>query len=255
MVKYYWPEKNTLVYLSGEATPAFWDNLWKRRDIVSEVTNSTGDRLVVPETRRYLNHGSKILEGGCGIGKYVYSLNKAGYECCGIDSARETIKSVKKYLPDLPVKYGNVTKLAYENNSFDGYWSIGVIEHFYEGYNTVLKEMHRVIRPGGYLFVSFPYLSPLRQLNIIFGKYAARDFKKKPNDFYQYALSQNTVIKNFESRGFRFIRSRPFDGYKGLREEMGLLPSSLPKLIKLLISGLAIPWSSHCVLLIFQKAK
>ena len=47
-------------------------------------------------------------------------------------------------LDDLPV----------EDESVDGYWSLGVIEHFYDGYGEILSEMHRVIKRDGFFDIS-----------------------------------------------------------------------------------------------------
>jgi len=42
--------------------------------------------------------------------------------------------------------------LKFPNNFFDGYWTLGVIEHFWEGYNQIIEEAKRVIKPGDIYF-------------------------------------------------------------------------------------------------------
>jgi len=63
-----------------------------------------------------------------------------------------------------------------------------VIEHFWEGYNEILKEAKRVLKPKGYLFLTFPYMSPLRKFRANLGLYRILDFnnKSKNDDFYQF---------------------------------------------------------------------
>lgn len=42
----------------------------------------------------------------------------------------------------------DVRKLQFADGFFDGYWSLGVIEYFWEGYNEIVNEVKRVIKPG-----------------------------------------------------------------------------------------------------------
>ena len=71
-------------------------------------------------------------------------------------------------MPDLNIDFGDVRSLPYKKSSFDGIWSLGVIEHNWDGYDQILREAHRVLRSGGYFFLAFPSFSPLRKLKVIF---------------------------------------------------------------------------------------
>jgi hypothetical protein len=42
----------------------------------------------------------------------------------------KTINILNKEFPDVPFHQGDIRNLPYENNIFDGYISLGVIEHF-----------------------------------------------------------------------------------------------------------------------------
>ena len=100
----------------------------------------------------------------------------------------------------MDIRQGDVRSLELESDSIDGYWSIGVIEHFYEGYSDISREMHRGLRSGGYVFLSFPSMNPLRKIKGKLGLY--QDFNEnKINDFYQFCLDPDDVIKNFQSLG------------------------------------------------------
>ena len=55
------------------------------------------------------------------------------------------LKKIKLHWPQLDVSYGDVRALEFEDDSFDGYWSLGVIEHFPDGYEDIGQEMTRVI--------------------------------------------------------------------------------------------------------------
>src|SRR6266540_3316910 len=164
--KYYDPIENRLVFEGEEATPDFWADSWRDEKLIASIKAGAHERFVSPITQKYITPGKdvRILEGGCGKGHFVYSLILRGYKAEGIDFAKQTIQEIHKVMPELPVRFDDVRKLSFPDNSFDGYWSLGVIEHFYAGYDDILDEMVRVIKPEGYLFVTFPHLSVLRRL-------------------------------------------------------------------------------------------
>ncbi len=64
-----------------------------------------------------------------------------GYQSAGVDFAKETIERVKEIIPKLDVRVGDVRDLQFPDNYLTGYWSLGVIEHFWDGYYDILEEM------------------------------------------------------------------------------------------------------------------
>lgn len=262
-MKYYDNYHKCLIYLQQKPTPHFWDSLWQKKN--PSPLSEKFDLLVVPTTKKYLPQSSVVLEGGCGRGLYVNKLDSAGYKCIGVDFAKRTIKENKKKWPDLKFVLANLEKLPFPSNMFDGYWSLGVIEHFFEGFEKMGQEMKRVIKPNGYLFITFPYLSPLRKLKIKLNRYPALSFNKKPMNFYQFALDASCAIEQFEKMGFTLIEKKPFDGFRGLKEEVSQLelivnPIShraksnlLFAVLRFIISKMTQSFTSHCVLLVFSK--
>jgi len=139
-----------------------------------------------------------------------------------------------------------------------------VIEHFWEGYDGILKEAKRVIKPGGYLFLTFPYMSPLRKFKAKLGLYWL--FKRNKMDldnFYQFILDTEKVKLAIEKCGFELKLKYPFDATKGLKDEISLLTpilqkvynssSTIAKGIKFLNSVLFSKIAAHSILLVFQK--
>lgn len=220
--KIYSQKVNKIICINNDATPEYWDNQWSKTISKSEIA-STPFSWVYRITKRYLQPGTKILEGGCGIGQYVYSLNFNNYDVYGVDYADSTVRIINEVFPELNVSYGDVNNLLFDDNFFDGYWSIGVIEHDWQGYENTAKEMHRVLRPGGYLFLSFPAISYLRRLKIHLSNYEQYDFRSKPVGFYQYILDRDEVIGNFEKLGFSLVHSSWLGGFKGLKDEVSFL--------------------------------
>lgn len=163
LTRYFDHQNHRLVYINSLATSQFWDDHWQTNNFEKAVKNNHNP-FIIKNTQRYLSTGSRILEGGCGRGDKVYSLQNHGFDAYGVDFAPEVIEKINNVVPELQVTLGDVRKLEFSSNFFDGYWSLGVIEHFFNGYEDIASEMNRVLRPGGILFLTAPGLSPIRKL-------------------------------------------------------------------------------------------
>ena len=261
--KYYDTKNKRLVFIGSHADDNYRDKHWQQDDFRNSI-QKTFDPFVVGNTKKYIKKGGKILEGGCGIGQNVYLLNHHGFNTIGIDYAEKTIEKINVHAPELDVRFGDVRRLPFENDSFDGYWSFGVIEHFYDGYDEIMSEMHRVINKGGVLLMTVPSMSILRKLKAKQGRYPLWDEDKdKIKQFYQYALDHTTVINNFENNGFRLMAVKPYDGFKGLKDEVIFLKKPmqymydskfiLVRIVRKIVSKIIERFSNHMTLFIFKK--
>lgn len=197
-MKYFDQKNNRLVYIQKQADANFWDGLWHDKDPVGSVKSVSDRSYIKKVTQKYLASGSKILEGGCGRGQNVYALKRWGYQAVGVDYAEETVAIIKENFPELDIIYGDVRKLPFADNEFDGYWSFGVIEHFFNGYKDIAEEMKRVVKVGGYLFITFPHMSVLRRLKVILRQYPFFNLNEVDiSNFYQFALDEKNVISYF----------------------------------------------------------
>lgn len=263
-MRYYDKDNRQLIYIKEAATPDFWDRRWEDEKLKQSVLAGARDHFVYPTTKRYLKRGAKVLEGGCGKGQFVYSLQSKGYDAYGVDFAEKTITKIRSLFPNLKLSFDDVRSLHFPDATFDGYWSIGVIEHFPEGYDAIMKEMYRVLKPGGYLFLTFPFMSPLRKLKARFGSYPTFDKKNFDKEhFYQFALNSKDVTKRFESFGFELIKEKPYSGLKGFKDESGRFRrffqiiydnKTLPgKILSYGLSILLAPFAGHTIILILKK--
>jgi len=262
-MRFYRSENNALVYCEKKANPDYWDDLWIDDAIQSKMFFK--NRYLLRLVKKYLIKGSRILEGGCGCGSNVYHLEKSGYRAYGIDYAPKTVSIVKKNIPALSLLLGDVRKLPLKRDSFQGYVSVGVIEHFYNGYKEIAEEMKRVLDNGGYLFLSFPQMSAFRKLKARMKKYPelGKKFDPEADCFYQYALDRKKVQVYFEQKGFKKLSHKFDDGIKGLKDEVRFLRPVLQKIydsrsisakiIKRLLNLLLNRFFGHSVILVLQK--
>lgn len=101
-----------------------------------------------------------ILDVGCGDGFYLHLLAalfpKA--KIVGMDNDENALKSASVNLKgkNVKLKHGNIYNLSFVSNSFDTVLASEILEHL-EDDSKGLKEIHRVLRPGGLLLISVPH--------------------------------------------------------------------------------------------------
>jgi len=260
--KFYDKNNKRLVLFLEKATPLFWDKHWAGNDLASRVRK--GDRLVSRFTAKFLKPGDRILEGGCGIGQNVFKLQQMGYDVYGVDFAEETVKKTKELFPELKIEVQDVRHLSFEANFFDGYWSLGVIEHFQDGYEEIIKEAQRVIKKGGYFFLTFPQMSFLRKRKAEKGDYQLFDSRNmNMANFYEFILDPNRLIADCRKHGFELKLRSPFDALKGIKDEVNGLKflgniyrskTITARGIKFLLSFFFSRLVGHAILLVFRKS-
>ena len=102
--------------------------------------------------------GSRVLDAGCGPGYLVERLASKGFRVSAMDGAEGMLRVARARLraaePPIAVEFekGDIEALPYEDASFDLVCSTGVIEYL-SGDDVVLREMYRVLRPGGHLIL------------------------------------------------------------------------------------------------------
>lgn len=88
----------------------------------------------------YMKNAKTILDIGCGEGRFIKKNPK---KISGVDHNKKSLSICKK--KGYSVKYAKVTKLPYEDNSFDAVHCSHVIEHLFpEDAYKLLSEMNRI---------------------------------------------------------------------------------------------------------------
>src|SRR3989339_1143819 len=259
---YYDKINGRLVSVDNEVNANYWDEHWNSGDFEAKLKHSR-NVFITDNTRKFLKPGSRILEGGCGRGDKVFALQSCGFDAYGIDNAQDTVQKINRFVPELKVTLGDVRKLDFKDNFFDGYWSLGVIEHFYIGYSDITQEMWRVLRPDGYLFLTVPSMSPLRKLKAKFGLYPEfKHSQELENNFYQFMLPPLQIIRSFEEVGFVLLSVCPLDGVKGMKDEILFFRplfrwiynnnTLMAKVLRRITNILMSKFSNHITFYIFQ---
>lgn len=138
-----------------------------------------------------INHhqiaSKKVLEIGLGFGTLGQELASRGCEYYGVDIAEEPVNlmkyriSINNYGDPDKVQQGSVLHLPYEDNSFDCIYSIGCLHHTGDIQKAV-KEIRRVLRPGGFTYVMLYNRHSFRQLIEIPIRKLYNRMQRKPID-------------------------------------------------------------------------
>lgn len=206
--------------------PGYWEENWSGQRLEEGLRFCEVDPLR-PLFERYTQPGSAMLEGGCGVGQYVAYYSARGVNIVGLDFARNTLARLRERDKGLVLCVGDVSALPFSDESFDVYYSGGVVEHFESGPEAALREAYRVSRPGGIFLISVPYFSPLRYALLPFkSKYWKRISRAEADapqlnggrSFFQYAYSRGEFTKLLAAAGFRVVSTRGYAITWGLKE-------------------------------------
>lgn len=101
--------------------------------------------------------GARVLDLGCGVGGYSLALTDFGAEVIGLD-IRPPVELTSQGIAQVAA---DALRLPFRESTFDGIFCASLIEHVPDPYR-LLVEIRRVIRGGGWVYLSFPpFFSPL----------------------------------------------------------------------------------------------
>ena len=110
---------------------------------------------------KFLPKDDLILEAGCGLGPKLIYFTQKHYSMVGVDYVFSALERVHQHNPNLTLAQTDVHALPFPKSSFGAYLSYGVVEHFPQGPQQAILEAHRVLKPGGLIFMMVPADNPL----------------------------------------------------------------------------------------------
>ena len=146
-----WANKYFLdaLYYKGQAE----FNLWADSILPSIEYEDERYRTISTEVGRIFDgNGKKILDVGCGKGRYLNNLSEdyPDNRYYGVDLSDNVLRYITK--PEISKKEGSLTNIGYENNQFDLTYSCEALEHAID-VRSAIREMARVTKPGGTIVV------------------------------------------------------------------------------------------------------
>ncbi|MDY6904291.1 MAG: class I SAM-dependent methyltransferase [Thermodesulfobacteriota bacterium] len=105
----------------------------------------------------HVNRSAAVLDVGCGYGRLLAVLNEAGYtNTVGVDISPAMIERGKALYPEADLRVWEGDALPFGTDRFDGVLLVAVLNCIptNTGQQLLISEIHRVLKPGGVLFIS-----------------------------------------------------------------------------------------------------
>ncbi len=188
------------------------DDLRDDYNLVSSSFASSRDRMW-PELKflfDYAKPGEKILDLGCGNGRFSQYLEKADY--VGVDFSEEMISEAKKRFPGKSFLVGNALNLPFEADFFDKAYSILMIHQIpsHEYRLQVLSEIKRVLKKDGIVFLAVWKMKGDEKIESFLGEKEIYLKRKR----YYYLFEEGELSSLLKEAGFLILKEGIADGDK-----------------------------------------
>jgi demethylmenaquinone methyltransferase / 2-methoxy-6-polyprenyl-1,4-benzoquinol methylase len=208
-----------------------YDNYDKMNSVISfkqhiKWRKNTMAKMNVPK-------GASALDVCCGTADWTIALaEKVGHtgKVTGLDFSKNMLKIGEQKVNQLKIDdfvnliHGNAMDLPFEDNTFD-YVTIGFGLRNVPDYQQVLKEMNRVLKPGGMavcLETSQPTMPGFKQLYYFYFRFIMPIFGKLfAKSYEEYSWLQESardfpgmkeLASMFEKAGFKNVSYKPHSG-------------------------------------------
>jgi SAM-dependent methyltransferase len=190
---------------------AFYEAVWA--DLPAEATPWAWERrraLLLAEARP----GERVLDLGCGAGRFVAAVRDAGADPVGVDIAEAALERARRNAPGADLRLLEPDgSLPLEHASVELVWCSEVLEHVADT-DHLLLEARRVLRPGGRLLATVPFHGRVKAALIGLLRFEQHfDPAGQHLRFY----TRTSLATTLDRAGFTDVRVRPWGGAPPLR--------------------------------------
>lgn len=159
---------------------------------------------------------TKVLDFGCGSGLFVSELAEHGYEAYGLDISEEAVKfGLLQGRKNLGVI--DAHKIDFPDNTFDAVFGMAVLEHL-EDESWALKEIERVLKPGGIFITVVPAYMFLWGVQ----DEAAHHYRRYTKGSLLKKIGQSTLLRKVRSSYFNTFLFFPIAAFRLLSRALGI---------------------------------
>ena len=147
------------------------------RQFFHELDQKPLDRQLLDRLAAETASKGPLCDMGCGPGEVARYLKDRGADALGIDLSVGMVRQARLLSPDIPFQRGNMLALEVPDSSWAGITAFYSIIHIpRERVSEALRELHRVLKPGGVLLLSFHVGEETIHLDQWWGEVLSLDF-------------------------------------------------------------------------------
>ena len=229
----------------------------RRNDEMEDLFRGSIDRFCEIAVR--LSGAKRILDVGAGQGLLLSFLTELGHECHALDVKDQPSMYPDTYGKGIKFQLCNVEAdaIPYPDESFDAVVCCQVLEHFSHSPLPAVREMKRVLRPGGVLEIDVPNVASFRnRVRLLRGKHITYDYAvhylhatpilykgksyyplRHNREFTRGELELLLHSSGFEKYEVYFLKSRRYrEGTERIRSVGTALKDMIPSFRKSLIA-------------------
>jgi cyclopropane fatty-acyl-phospholipid synthase-like methyltransferase len=188
-----------LAKLAFQRAPSEYDDAFmdKMAGAYLEQTRWTKLRLAALLLLVEPGPGDRILDLGCAAGALTHFFSQQGATVTGVDSEPKAIEKARSLFPDLQFEQADVRSLPQADGSVDKAVAGDLAEHLDEPtLNAMLRELRRVLVPGGTLSIYTP--NPRHLIE----RLKAHDFVLAQNPTHIGLRTADQLVAALERNGF-----------------------------------------------------
>jgi SAM-dependent methyltransferase len=141
-----------------------------------------------------------ILEVGCGDGSFTKELVKYSPDVTAIDISGTQIAENTIRFPGITFRQHDVSEpFPFADGAFEAIWCSEVLEHLFDP-AFALREMYRIMKPGGRLLVTVPYHGRFKNILIALFKWNEHFVPSNPHIRFYTKQTLGTLA---EKAGFK----------------------------------------------------
>jgi SAM-dependent methyltransferase len=203
------------VYLWGAIDPIGWSQvIWRIGGENASAAEMCRGETIHPVMFRYLPPDGLVIDAGCGTAKWPIYLRAHGYHCLGLEISIEACQHARREDPAVPLILADTRSAPLHDACADALISLGVIEHDEAGPAAGLRELRRLLKPGGVLIVSVPFNNLFRRL--IVNRWMSFMVRRRRRagvhlGFNEYRFRRRELRRHLRDAGFETVAEFPDD--------------------------------------------
>jgi len=153
-----------------------------------------------------LSENPKVLEVGCGTGVFTTYIFDVYKDLTGIDISESLIEVGRQRFPGVSLQLQDIHKTTFPDETFDLILGCNVLHHL--DWDIALREMNRILRPGGQIRFSEPNLANPQVFLQKNWPWLKKRMGESPDE---YAFTSGQIRKSLKVAGFKEIHVQSYE--------------------------------------------